>query len=260
MKTAQIVSLALLTVILTGCVNIGLKSKCSPLKEDITAAPEMRAIYTKRPVEVDGKLDEQAWETAPVYKMYLPNDRLEEGKTLDEDAEVKLLWDKKYLYVGVTFEDSDIKATGLENNMHHYKYGDVCEVFLRPVGEAHYWELYVTPQSKKTAFFIPMRGPEEIPIDDEFSRHMKVAAVNYGTLNNEQDRDYYWKAEMAVPISQLKKYCDKFGPGHPWRILVARYNYSRYLPEYNPELSTTVRLPKTRYHLLENHAVLKLEK
>ncbi len=48
----------------------------------------------------------------------------------------------------------------------------------------------------------------------------------------------------------------KFGQGIDWRILIGRYNYSRYL--LDKELSMTPQFSKTDYHLLDEYAILEL--
>ncbi len=251
-----------ISLLLAGCMG-KITRKCDKPWQDLSEKPRMIAKYTKEKMEVDGQFLEEVWQRCPVYSMKLANASSETTSEPEEKAEVRLAWDKNYLYVGATLEDSDIKAEGKEDNLHHYRLGDVLEVFLRPADQSHYWELYGTPRSKKTAFFFPMRGcyaatGTEIEADLDFD--MKVAAKNYGTLNESADNDYYWTAEIAIPVEDLTKWCDKFSNKKPWRILVARYNYSDHLEGESPELSMTPQLSRTSYHLLEEYAVLKLEK
>ncbi len=220
----------------------------------------MVAKYTASPIKIDGKLDDAAWKTARVYKTSLSQDLAEAGKQLREGGEVRLAWDDQYFYVGVKFTDSDIVAEGLEDQMHHYQLGDVCELFLKPNDQTWYWEMYGTPLSKKTTFWFPGRGRLGLKSGYDGKSGLTVAAEVCGTLNNWQDRDQYWTVELAVPIKDLTARGEKFGPGSDWRILVARYNYSRYLSTEGPELSMTPRLSRSSYHLLEDYAKLCLEK
>lgn len=89
--------------------------------------------------------------------------------------------------------------------------------------------------------------------DDNF---FYVAAQFQGTLNNWHDKDKSWTAEMAMPIEDLQAYCAKFSQQANWKILIGRYNYSRYLQDV--ELSMTPQLSKTNYHLNEEYADLEL--
>ena len=87
---------------------------------------------------------------------------------------------------------------------------------------------------------------------------LRVAAQCKGTLNNSEDKDNYWTAEMAMPIVDLATPDQQFQPESKWRILVARYNYSRYLPA--TEFSMVPQISKTDYHLYEEYGVLELTK
>ena len=145
--------------------------------------------------------------------------------------------------------------------MHHYKMGDLCELFLKPADKTWYWELYATPLGKKTTFWFPGRGRTGLPSNfTDYSSGLKVGAQVNGTLNKWEDKDAYWTAEMAMPIKDLTARGEKFGPEADWRILVARYNYSRYSKRQGPEHSTVPQLSKVNYHLLEEYAKLKLIK
>ena len=108
----------------------------------------MRARYTKEPIKVDGILNDQAWKTATAYHLSLSQDRLAKGNKLAEPGEVRLVWDDKYLYAGIKFYDSDIVAKGKEDQMHHYKLGDLVELFLKPEDQTWYWELHATPRNE----------------------------------------------------------------------------------------------------------------
>ena len=140
---------------------------------------------------------------------------------------MRLAWDKEYFYLAIQFHDSDIVAEGKEDQLHHYQLGDVCELFLKPADRTWYWELYVTPTDRKTTFFFPSQGRFALPSClEDFDMELRVAAQNKGSLNNWEDKDEYWTAEMAVPLKDLTARGDKFGPDADWRILVARYNYT----------------------------------
>ena len=223
----------------------------------------MRAKYTKQPIIIDGKLDDQAWKNAKIYTLHLSKDKLEKGEALMESGEVQVAWDDHYLYLGIKFQDSNILATGDKDQIHHYRFGDLCELFLKPANEENYVELYVTPHNKKTSFYIPNQkggGPSQL---DDLICGLKVAAyVGDGTLNKRDDHDKWWSGEMAMPVKDLEKLGEKVSSGSKWKILVARYNYLKSVGKDNDEIeySMTPSLSKTSYHLIDEYAELHLVK
>lgn len=217
----------------------------------------MRAQRTANAIVVDGLLDEPAWQRAKAYAMcYSRAEARKPGRFLHEGAKVRLVWDLNYLYVGVELTDLDIVAEGTIDQLHHYNFGDVLEVFLKPENKPWYVELYATPGNYKTWFFYSQRGA---PIQTEDIRGFKVKAQCHGTLNKGTDIDELWSVEMAIPVSALKARGDSFGLDSQWRVLVARYNYSRQLPIPWLEYSMVPSLKWTDFHLLSGYALLQLE-
>ena len=253
MRTIHLSVLCVCAIGVAGCATCGPDAPRAGADRAVMEAP-----YTAIPVRVDGKLDDPVWQNAPRYEFSLGGDELEKGNVLEERGEARLAWDDRFLYLAVTFVDSDIVAEADEDQVHHYRTGDLAELFLKPASNTWYWELYVTPHQRKTHLWFPGRGRLGVPSSDAYEMELHVAAQCDGTLNDWQDKDNRWTGEMAVPIAELTRHGDAFGPGQAWTILVARYNYSRYLGHYGPELSMTPKLPVTAYHHLEGYAALRL--
>ena len=246
-----------------------IQTACSTLNSD--SRPEVIATYTRTPIQLDGKLHEAAWHKTPAYEL-VPSDEqynktppevqaFYRGKGTVEPGKVRVLWDDKYLYVGIEFNDSDLVAEGTEDQLHHYQMGDLAEVFLKPLNQTWYWELYVTPAGYKTSFFFPGRGVVGLP--SSFSKTpalpgMKVAAVCKGTLNNSWDKDKKWFAEMAIPRKELDMVGERIEPGVPWTIFFGRYNFTRYLPW--KENSCFPHIKPFNFHYYEKFAMLKMVK
>ncbi len=230
--------------------------------EDKASRPVMTAIYTSQPVKIDGILNDPVWRKAPSYALCLADDAAHpDGTTTPiEKGEARLAWDEKNLYVAIRYEDSDIVAENDKDQAEHYLTGDLGEVFLKPEANTWYWELYVTPHSHKSTFWFPGRGRMGLPSNFNYKMELHVAGKCYGTLNKWEDRDQEWTGEMAIPIKELTRHGDSFGPGSKWTILVARYNYSRYLPTKGPELTMTPKLPETSYHYPAGYAKLELKR
>jgi hypothetical protein len=231
--------LLLLLIVLCGC---------SKPKKMIV----MKAEYTNVPIVIDGKLDDMAWRNAKVYQLVLSEDKYKQSEQVNENGTVRLAWDDDYFYLGILLEDSEIIAKSEKDQLHHYRFGDLAELFLKPADRQWYWELYVTPAGKKTSFWLSDR----LVIDEDYRCGLKVAAVCSGKINNANEPDVSWSAEMAMPIKNLTELGDSFDTDANWRILVSRYNFSNDLDKR--ELSMYPMLTATNFHLLEEYAVLKL--
>lgn len=242
---------ALGAALLTGCASMWKTGKVQPV---------ITARYTPVPVTIDGKLDDPAWKNAQVFTFHLSVAELAEakGKDVTETGEARVCWDDNNFYLAVKFMDSDIVAEGTEDQLHHYLMGDLAELFLKPADQTWYWEMYVTPAGRKTTLFFPGRGRLGLKSAENNPGGLRVAAQCQGTLNSWEDKDTSWTGEMAVPIKDLTARGETFRAGSKWTILIARYNYSRYLPW--KELSMTPQISKTNYHQLEDYAILSLVK
>lgn len=228
---------------------------------------EVVAVKAVNPIILDGKLNEADWENAPAYTLvhalrqysdadwdiqeFFRNGVVESGK-------VKVLWDDKYLYVGIDFIDRDLYAEVKEDQQHHYKTGDVAEIFLKPLNKRWYWELYVTPLGNKTAFFFPGRGTVGLPSvfpDKSPLKGLKASAFSCGTVNDPSDQDVKWTAEMAIPRAEVGREIE-LSPDVPWLIFFARYNYGKDLELQ--ENSGFPLQPTVNFHNHAGYAILKM--
>jgi hypothetical protein len=185
------------------------------------------------------------------------NDDQGHRMSLKEGGKVRFAWDEKFLYLAVDFTDSDVRTSANDDGLPAYRLGDVCELFLKPVDQSCYWELYVTPNNHQTTYLWPAPGQRPRDALQKINRLIVAAHVN-GTLNNDQDHDQGWTARMAVPWDMLKFRDQQFGPKTGWHVLVGRYNYSAYLLD-SPEYSSAPAISKTSYHLTEEYAPLLLQ-
>ena len=110
--------------------------------------PELTVPRASQPPAVDASPDDPAWtEAARIAALSLstgvPARKVEPVPTV-----VKLLWSPTHLYVRFICKDDEPYAPFEGRDEPHYK-GDVVEVFLDPVGDAHQWyEVQVTPTNQ----------------------------------------------------------------------------------------------------------------
>jgi len=79
----------------------------------LSAQPEIKAVFTKTPPDIDGRLDEDVWKSASVVSdLYQrePN----EGKPASEKSEFYFLFDRNNVYVGVHCHDDPKGITAKE--------------------------------------------------------------------------------------------------------------------------------------------------
>ena len=221
MKLSVITCFAILLALVSGCNSI-------PNSQIYTAE------YSIEKIKIDGELNEKSWEKAEELSF-----QALDGSFCTENGSVKIIWNDEYIYIGAKLHDSDIVQESNKNWVRHYQTGDVMEVFLKPNDRLNYWEIYATPNSKKTAFFFYSKGRHGLPscLATKMPGLIVVSSCK-GTLNNANDRDKFWITEMAIPRKQLEKHGGQIIARKEWSFLVARYNYSAYF-DTGAELSLT---------------------
>ncbi len=225
----------------------------------LCAAEPLEAIYSQEPISVDASLSDPIWQRAPRYPLKPMPPKEGEKSVLHEKGYVQFAWDDQYLHLAATLEDLDIVAESDKDNEHHYKMGDVIELFLKSASEPCYWELYGTPRGHRTVFFFPSRGRVFLPSATDFPMDMKVDVRMDGTLNNWRDKDKGWTVQLSVPLDTLRKEGGPLGPdAPPWSALVGRYNYSVYHNVLGGELSSTSDLSLVNFHRQEEWRPLQL--
>ncbi len=198
------------------------------------------------------------WKKTPAYPLMKAVSDLSDFHALPlEGGQLRLLYDKHFLYVAAELQDSEVTTTGTKNQSAFFALGDVVEVFLKPQNHNFYWEIYGTPNNLATCYFFPSRGSLGLP--SGFASHgvdVKVISSVNGSFNNPLDRDNGWKVLIKIPLAALRKNGLKFAPGEKWTIFTARYNYSRYLPSC--ELSG---VPQKfgDFHVLSDYAQLVIK-
>lgn len=74
--------------------------------KEVEGTRRLRAIRTEEEIHVDGVLSEQSWKLAPAATGFLQEEP-NEGTPASERTEVRVLYNDKYLYVGIWAFDSD---------------------------------------------------------------------------------------------------------------------------------------------------------
>jgi hypothetical protein len=159
--------------------------------------------FVRSPLVLDGKLDDDAWASAPWSELY----RDIQGPALERprfDTRMKMLWDDTYLYVGVEMEEPDLWATYEERDLIVYHEHDF-EIFIDPDGDAReYYELEVNVLGTIFDLYLYNAYRDGGPADHGWDCAGLVSAIHHeGTINDPSDRDTGWTLEWAIPFSSL---------------------------------------------------------
>lgn len=245
------------TVFLCGC------STCTK--------PQEMLVGNAEKIVIDGIANETCWQSVPEYELSTSLNawkvkHAEYAKIYSKKniapGKVKFLYDEKNLYISAILKDDDIVAIGTKNQESQCTKGDVFEIFLKPENALHYWEIHITPSGLNAVIFYPSRGyhflghlvmPEVSPL-----KKLNYKISIDGTLNKFNDKDRSWSVEVAIPIDELNARGIPFDANHQWRVLISRYNYSRYLSVC--ELSSCPELTVLNFHIHEEYGYLKLKK
>jgi hypothetical protein len=252
-------ALSLVVVLLT---STGCKDTRQPKDAHLMGSDDLIAMRANSGVRFDAVVRDPAWGRAKAVTLDTPLSWQKQGKALEETGVARLLWDDSFLYVEFEFEDSDLVAFGQEDDLEHCQLGDVAEVFLKPDGETWYWEFHVTPSGKVSTYFYPGRGRFGLPSAQAHvkPRFIEASVRLRGTLNDWRDRDKGWNATVAIPWRELDRFAAQPGQSHDWRILLSRYNYTRYRTSASgAELSSFPVLSDPSYHLVQEFAWLKFQ-
>jgi len=207
------------------------------------ATPEPRKRYVARMVtkapKIDGKLDDAAWASAPSTGAFV---NTMNGGPVGQKTEAKLVWDKKYLYVGIENADTDVWAK-LDKRDDKLWTEEADEIMIDADGNGRtYVELQVAPNGNLFDTYLPERRKYEDTIDPKlkpFSWNSKtIAKVRVdGTLNKREDQDKGWTAELAIPLEDVKGMDTKSPltlpptPGSVWRINMFRMDVPQGKPQ-----------------------------
>ncbi|GAB4311652.1 MAG: hypothetical protein Kow0059_01830 [Candidatus Sumerlaeia bacterium] len=225
-------------------------------------------FYTSSTLIVDGLLNEPAWEIAPVITFMLP---------VTHDApqsrtEGRLVWTDERLYIVMKAWDEDLCGEMTERDSSTWK-DDVLETFLRPLpGEPVYYNFEINVLA--TVYDAENRQPDTPPSvslgpaprrrvnsrEEWNCAGLEHAVQCAGTINNFQDRDQFWVLEMSIPFKSLPILNGRPpAPGDIWEFLLARYDYSTYLPQ-GKELSSCAPLRAVNFHALDDYINLRFIK
>lgn len=187
-------------------------------------------------IQIDGKLDEPAWQSAPWTDDFLDIEGDAKPKPRFR-TRAKMLWTDEYFLVAVEMEEPHASATLTRRDSVIFHDNDF-EIFIDPDGDSHgYGEFEVNALNTGWDLRLPMPYKDGGQADDGWDiEGIKTAVHIDGTINDPRDVDRGWSVEMALPWRALATLADRSLPIRPAR------RQGSILEGYEPEIPA----PKTR--------------
>lgn len=182
-------------------------------------------VYTiagnsRKQTKVDGEFKESYWANASKDDKFW----ISSGEGLSSvKTSVMAVMDHNYLYIGFDAEDSDIYAEQKNNDDPLYDTDDVVEIFIDPRGEGKiYYEIQVSAAGIK--FDSKFNGRRKNR-DDSWDSKIKYAVKVDGKLNDSNEKDKGWRAEIAIPWSSIEDApVNPPKDGDTWKVFFYRIN------------------------------------
>ncbi|HTM46774.1 MAG TPA: carbohydrate-binding family 9-like protein [Polyangiaceae bacterium] len=209
------------------------KLKCKGKKggaKHSTKVPELRVDRLEPTVQIkiDGKLDEEAWKTAPSTGPFVSVTTGDQDPSSAVQGSVRMLWNTKDLYLAYEVQDANIVG-GFDKAAKdpHLWTKDTVELMVDPEGDGDnkdYYEIQVGPQnlvfdSQFDDYNQPKKEPDGPFGHQEWSAKLQSAVAIDGTIDNSDDKDKGYTVEIRIPWTSFSK-AKKLPPaiGSSWRM------------------------------------------
>jgi hypothetical protein len=185
---------------LTTCLLLATGSASASFQAHRLAAPEA--------VTLDGRLDEAVWRAAPVHDTFYenaPHDKI----PAKARTEVRLLYDARYVYIGITAYDADLDQLRAPFIRRDKISGDqdFIGLFLDPTGAHKSAQIiYFNPRGGFSDGTFSNTDGENYALDFDFK--LRTARFAGG-----------WTAEVRIPFASVAYVA---GQSTPWNLLVMR--------------------------------------
>ncbi len=208
----------LLAGLITACTSGAERSP--PGRKDASratdAVPKLMLVQTERPPKIDGVLGDPVWNSAHTTRAFVET---RNGDVAPIQASAKLLWDERYLYVGVDVNDKLLRASHTERDDHLWEQ-DCVELMIDPDGGGKsYFEIQVSPRG---VVFDTRYDARRIPRPfghTDWDSKIRVGVSPRGNLDD-KEADTGYTVEMAIPWQAFSLDGKPFAPpaiGDEWR-------------------------------------------
>jgi hypothetical protein len=187
-----------------------------------------KARMAKRPIKVDGKLNEHDWKQAVLISDFEDIEGASKPKP-SFSTTVKMMWDSQYLYIGAVLEEPHLWGTLKKHDDIIYRDHDF-EVFIDPMGDGEqYFEIEINVLGTIMDLFMNKPYKKGGTFDMEWNTTgIQSKVIANGTINNNSDIDSSWTVEMAIPFTAISRNNRIASPSttNPWRINFSRVQWT----------------------------------
>jgi hypothetical protein len=183
------------------------------------------AVFTDSKITIDGELDEPAWQSAQPAKDFIQRDP-NTGEPASEPTEVRILYDRQNLYIGVYCHDSSPERIIVNNIRRDFPPNDQ-DTFAFLLDTFH-------DRRSGYTFSTTPRGGQR---DQQFTDTGRATNANWDGVWYSQSKinETAWSAEIAIPFKTLR-----FGEEN---VQVWGVHFYRYM-QRNGEANSWVPLPR----------------
>ena len=187
-------------------------------------------FYNNLAIEIDGRLDDPAWENVPWTEDFVDI----EGDLKPAPrhrTRAKMLWGEEYFYFAAQLEEPHIWATITKRDAVMY-HDDDFEIFIDPDGDGHFY--YEFEMNANNAIWdLLLLRPYRVDSLPKYLNNwdingIKTAVHIDGTLNDSSDEDAFWSVEIAMPWSALMELAPesrKPKDQEQWRVNFSRVDW-----------------------------------
>lgn len=186
------------------------------------------------PIVIDGRLDDDAWATAPWTADFVDIEGDKKPKPRFR-TRAKMLWSDEGLLIAAEMEEPHVWGTLTEHDSVIFHDNDF-EVFLDPNGDsALYAELELNALNTTWDLLLVKAYRDGGPAVNGWEiKGLKTAVFVDGTLNDPTDTDRGWSTEILLPWGALAEIAGVSCPPKPgdvWRINFSRVQWRHEVVE-----------------------------
>ncbi len=185
-------------------------------------------VRATTPIQIDGKLDDAAWQQAPWTEEFVDIEGSVKPKPKFR-TRARMLWDDQNFYIAAELIEPHVWGTIKERDAVIFQDPDF-EVFIDPDADSHqYYEFEMNALNTVWDLRLVKAYKDGGPALNEWHiAGLRTAVHVDGTLNDPKDTDRAWTLEISMPWAALKEFSRQASPprnADRWRVNFSRVQW-----------------------------------